>query len=369
MEKLLKIKYISLNSKNEFKSIDENYNYHLIIIDTNEKITIFMEYLDFVFEQIKKQNKIYCSLDFEFNSKKIALFQLCFEIYGYDRFIFFVYPPMFTENEKNKFIKILLDIRITKILHGSDSLDIPYLFNDFLIEDKLKKIFLMNFVDTKFLCEYDNLINQDTTKCKIYELLLKKNIITNEKLNELMKNDDKMGPIYEIFIDIKNLSEELILYSLYDVVFLKKLVESFSNVELIKEITQFTINQKNNLLTSQTEIIETITKLNNNFFKLPHKILRLNDLYLIFFEKMDNQWTQLSKINYFKKTVEIIVKYCFYYNISRRYHYYEKSNVKNTMIVKEMRISRNKYPIIFEIFNNLNKTCQNFVNTEIKIFL
>ena len=38
-----------------------------------------------------------------------------------------------------------------------------------------------------------------------------------------------MGPIYDIFIDVKNMKKELIYYSAYDVLYLPRLIGKFPN--------------------------------------------------------------------------------------------------------------------------------------------
>ena len=40
-------------------------------------------------------------------------------------------------------------------------------------------------------------------RCKIYSLLEKMEVISEKKLDELIENEKKMGPIYEIIIDVK----------------------------------------------------------------------------------------------------------------------------------------------------------------------
>lgn len=362
--KLISIKYITLNSKKEFNNIKDKFDYHLIIINDIKLIPLFIDYLDFVNEQSIKKH-IYCSIDFEFNTKKIALFQLCFEIDNYDRFIFFIYPPMFTEQQRQLLISTLINIKITKILHGSDSLDLPYLFDELLKNDKLIKIFLMNFVDTKFLCEYYNVAEEKNEKCKIYELLLNKKIITQTKYDQLNVNDEKMGPIYNIVIDIHNLSHELIIYSLYDVVFLKELVVFFDKqtIGMIKEVTQFTINQQRNLLSEQDEITFIVNKLNNCFIKLNDDIVRLNEIYNLFVGFLQIEIIHnLLRINYFKKTLEMLIKYILYFNMTKSFEIYEKSNILLTNSVKKIEISQTKYPIIFNINNKINLYAVDFIN-------
>ena len=80
---------------------------------------------------------------------------------------------------------------------------------------------------------------------KIKELLLEQKVINQKKYNELEKNEEKMGKIYDIIIDIKNLSDELTKYSLYDVIYLKflflKFIEIDNNIykNLVPEMTRY----------------------------------------------------------------------------------------------------------------------------------
>ena len=57
-------------------------------------------------------------------------------------------------------------------------------------------------------------------------------VITSVKLNELLENEKKMGPIYDIIIDVNNLSKPLLKYSLYDTLFLPSLIKNFPQEEL-----------------------------------------------------------------------------------------------------------------------------------------
>ena len=51
--------------------------------------------------------------------------------------------------------RILCNRKVVKILHGSDSLDIPFVYNE-LLENNVNMIkdFNLSFIDTEFLCEY-----------------------------------------------------------------------------------------------------------------------------------------------------------------------------------------------------------------------
>ena len=45
-------------------------------------------------------------------------------------------------------------------------------------------------------------------------------VIDNKKYDELMKNDKLIGNIWDIFIDVRNLSKGVAKYSAYDVIYL-----------------------------------------------------------------------------------------------------------------------------------------------------
>ena len=103
--------------------------------------------------------------------------------------------------------KILGNYRILKILHGSEALDIPYMFNDLIQSTKYIIRFTNSFIDTRYICEYYNLENNlKDRKCKIYDFLLDHQIIDSKKVEELEKNSNDMGPIYDIIISIYNIT-------------------------------------------------------------------------------------------------------------------------------------------------------------------
>ena len=178
--KLVKqISYKNLKYKEEIKN-DSSSNEYLIFL-TNEKIylNLFKCYLMIYFINISfNQKKMYLGIDFEFNTKVVALMQINFEQSRKDLFnyslIFLFHPDQLDTNWRKFFIKnILCRNNVYKILHGSDSLDIPYVYNNLLSSDtELIIKFNRYFIDTKYLCEYNFYRkNQDLGKCKIYKLL------------------------------------------------------------------------------------------------------------------------------------------------------------------------------------------------------
>jgi hypothetical protein len=155
---------------------------------------------------------------------------------------------IFTESQKKTFIdKILLNKNIKKILHGSESLDLPSL--RVFLGDSSFKIFLTQIIDTRFLCEallilknkyqhfYDNKEkNKLTKKCSIYNALLDSNTIDQDEFKIL----SSIKVNYNHKWSIHNLTKSQISYAAADVLFLHNLLLSYSEilgVELIERIS------------------------------------------------------------------------------------------------------------------------------------
>jgi hypothetical protein len=364
-----KIYEIKLNAKKEIKEEKNHYiNYYTILVDTDLKKDIFNAYL-YLYYLLSKTNKsLFLPIDFEFNSKKIALMQMNFDTNFNDRFIFILYPPDLEKYWTSVLIKkILGNKRILKIFHGSDSLDMPYILDELIIRNKYKRKFINSFIDTKYLCEYYNYDNDfNERKCKIYSLLSDQNIITLEKLNQLYKNEENMGPIYNIFIDINNLknNKELILYTLYDVLYLTYLYLKFpSNLmydRVLPEIIRLVFLNKRDIDNKYNKLGLINDKMNNYFIKKNNNI-KLIDIYNRVIDNLELEKYNLSillKINYFKKLLTIIIKYVTYTIISEQNKVYLKNNVvfKDKLNVSNLLI-KNKYinKIINDIYVNLNK--------------
>lgn len=190
--------------------------YHIVVVDTDLKQRFFDHYC----EQIDSDQTLFgvCVLDFEFNSKRIATMQLNIELQDESEpFVFVVDPTLF---QSYRFVSALLtNPRLTKVLHGGDSLDLPYLQS--IMTKKQLGAFLEQLVDTRFLCAFAD------DRCKIYSMLLDRDIITPRTLQMLEANEERMGKIYNIQIDIRKLSPSLLRYAVYDVMFLGYVLEEY----------------------------------------------------------------------------------------------------------------------------------------------
>jgi hypothetical protein len=314
----------------------------MIIIANNNKYKLLEKYiLEFInFEG----NKLF-GIDFEFNSdktkgknvRKVALCQINF-VKNNKSDIFLFYPP----NIKKEIFRNLLLCDCYKIIHGGESLDLPYLFDNIIENEYDRNKFCTKLIDTRYLCEYINTSINLNFKCKIYDLLLGMKVINQKKYDYLMENDKLMGNIWDIDIDINKDSfiknKELIKYCIYDVVYLPQLFNKFKKklpnniIDIIIELgcKSFIIRYEKNL----ENLWATISKY--NFDKYEDTIY--NDIYIAVFEWImtNNIMNNLYQINYFKKIIELVIKSTLYNKLNSKIKKYLLINSLNEIIVKHI---------------------------------
>ena len=303
------------------------------------------KFTKFINNQNKNINEIhYMGIDFEFNKisktiRYVALMQINLENNKKKSYIFLLCPPKLKKGNET-LIKLLTNPNIFKILHGCESLDIPYLFNQLLITLENINNFCKNFFDTKFICEYKNSENiENLKKCSIYDVLLNDEIISQEQLDNLNKIDEDMGPIYLIDIDVNKLDNVLTDYALYDVLFLPELLKkNISQINenshlIISDILKIIFLYKRNLDDTFLKLESLINSINNNFFFESKQRYILNNVWSDYYDLITNTDYVISliNINYFKSFFKIISKYILYKNIYKNFIIYKAVN-KQTII-------------------------------------
>lgn len=346
------------------KKLKWNKTYKINVVknkdDLNEMIYFFEN-----FTKLKSKNK-YVGLDFEFNSspegKKIALFQINLESDSKNGVIYLFYPPDLNNDQLNVLINLLTNQNIKKVLHGAESLDIPYLFKNIFINNKLRKLFCNNLFDTRYLCEYFHLENKTNNKCKIYHILKEMKVIDEDIMNMLLENEEKMGPIYLVDINVRKLDEFTMLYSAFDVLYLPALLMQFPKndtyLKLIPETTCFNyIDRYEDIFTKPFS--ELVGKVNNYYLKLENGNVKLIDIFQMYYYWVDDKdhiLTKLMEINYFKKFIETFIKFVVYKNILKTYDVWENNdtitNIINDFEKEEYRFSKINLQNNFEKFFN-----------------
>ena len=351
---------LELNGNKEFHSncsaFISNKKYYVLKVDTKEK----EQYMNNKFKEfIKKQEenikmKHYIGIDFEFNkvskqSRDVALMQINMESDDNNvGMIFVLYPPDLIDI--TILISLITSPNIIKILHGAESLDIPYMFDQLLISKKNIDNFCSNFYDTKFLCDYMNLMKPVPNRCSIYYLLQSNDIITQKKFHELEKIEEKTGPIYLIHINIYKLNFDVLRYSLYDVLYLPELIKKFLKLNdnyyknIIPEISCLVNKYKRNVEKEFNILSDIINKI-NIFYIIDNgtKIL-IKDIWEMYFY---TYYMKMNEIHYFKFFFEIITKFIVYYNLIIHFKVYSSNN--NYLTIRMNNIYDNNITLIKNI--------------------
>jgi hypothetical protein len=333
-----------LYGKDQFYSKLNNKQYNILVINNKKKIIYFTKKL------IEFQNKknVIIGIDFEFKKvskelREIALIQINIEDDTNIAYIFIFDPTNLSKNELNEFINILIKPDIIKILHGGESLDIPYIFDTILNQnDKLIKQFIINLYDTKFLCEYYHIENKIKNKCSIYELLSEFKIIGEKQIKYLEKLENNIGEIYLIDFNIDTLTPNLIEYALYDVIYLPTLLNKFINISkiyknIILELTGITYYHKRNINLIFNTFQTKINKYNNNFIIINYEKINLIDIFYYYYycEFSTHLLVNLSEVTFFKEFIETILKYLIYSFILKKYKVYTQKNIENKEKIEE----------------------------------
>ena len=357
--------YKKINNKKYFKqNIKKEYNIYLC-----DKVDKINKMVSFFKNTIQKNKKLIIGIDFEFNNinnkREIALCQMNIEDHNNGN-IFIFYPPDLNNNQMKIFKNLLTNGNFLKILHGGESLDIPYLFNNILLTKEDRINFCNNLIDTRYLCEYYFLKNKIVDfKCKINSILLKLDIIDKKIFDYLLDVEDKMGPIYNIIIDVNKLNELILIYTVTDVLYLPQLYLQFNkknNLNLIKYITSYSLIEKDTLKKNN----EILNKFNNYYIKSINYKLSLSWLfYQIKYMIEDENYKILININFFKKFFDYFVKYYVFEQVINNYEIWKNKNEKvNEIDIINFNIIKNNI-----YFKKLEIYIENILKKSIKEML
>ena len=346
-----------LEGSKEFYPNLSNKKYYISIVLGDDKITN----MNNIFSLFIKKETIYIGIDFEFNKvsrtdRDVALMQINLED-NTDTGYIFILDPKIIKN-KSTLIELLTMKSAIKILHGSESLDIPYLFDKLLKTKKNIDNFCTNFYDTKYICDYNK---QGQIKCGIYDILLSSKIITKNKFDELENMSNDIGPLYNIYININKLlgttkkNYNIFIYSLYDVIYLPELIKKYifsGNIYryIIPEITAIVFKYKRGIDDKFEELQKLITKYDNNTILIDNKKVKLIELWeIIYYYVSDDNYyfDNLKKIDYFRKFITNVTKLILYNNLLKTNNFDKYLNW--------LKDYKNFYSIINNYNDNINK--------------
>lgn len=372
--------YSSLEGKNEIYTLKKNIIYYTDISEKNEQNIYFHTFiLIYALESLFNKH-FYIGIDFEYTFKKIQLAQLNFEHnISLKSFIMLVSPNELEPDMMKNFIELIICNKyIKKILHGSDALDIPYVYQHMLSNNPTLIInFTKTLIDTRFLCEYYKLNRQSEmdNKCSVYaedpnrSAIYYFGLISENEQNKLTQMLESLQHVNDISWNIHKLSKNQALYAQYDVIFLKyfyyRIIYMATldvNTELEKkdiinlyrhvlyELTQFIYLEKENITFLTIKCKEQVDLINNYMMKTNNQTLKLIDVYnnisidlVTFAPKIEID--KLLKVNHYKTRLIIIIKKIVYTIISQKCTIYQNKNT----IWKETLSNQ----FVFDFFNEM----------------
>lgn len=281
----------------------------------------------------KSKNMI--GIDFEFNAQKIALCQIGFYPHRKYKYTFVIDPRDFNTQETQLLIStVFVSEHSYKIMHGSDSLDIPYIYEELFQGNRdLIFQFTKSLVDTRFLCEFFKIVTEyPDKKCSLYDALKFFDVINHHKYLELENINKIIGPIYDVKWNVNSMSSYHLKYASYDVVFLKMFVQKifkkcyeFSpdvalQMKFISPIFRLWCYEKYNLseITSYAKI--TTDPLNNYIIGDTTMINVFNDIVSkLIYVPTKMKFENFLQINNFKKMMMYVYKLIIYHNLQKNY--------------------------------------------------
>ena len=300
-----------------------------------------------------------CTFDLEFTqrqgknvygSRAIEIIQLGLH-FDNELMILFCNPNIMSEQSNMILRDLLIDDCTLKIGHGSDSLDIPALF-EFLNNDHDILRFISKFYDTRFMCEYLIALT-DKTKCNIYTSLEQFNVIDNEQLTFLVKNEEAMGKYWWKTIDIRNLDEKVIDYAMYDTLYLKKLAYNLKEIiksqdlcyNLILEISRYSVLVQQKIIT-----VPRVKDYNMYLYERESLISYFTSDIEMYLERQNVEVKKLFAFGYFKnKLIDLL-----------RIVHYNTFNLKLVFVDKKNVLTENKQKYLINSLFEITKILDNY---------
>lgn len=389
--------YQMIYSKDEMRIPKKNITYYVNVSAKVEQNIHFHAYiLLYALESLFNSN-FYVGMDFEYTFKKIQLAQMNFEHKVVAQsIIMLINPNELDSDTMNNLVNLIIcNQYIKKILHGADSLDIPYIYVHMLQNDPKKIIrFTKSLIDTRFLCEYYKLNRNEVLeyRCSIYDeepsrsAVYYFNVISQEQQNKLTKLFESLPPPRENEWNIHRLLNSQLTYATRDVLYLKwfyyKIIHDATKdgdsdidkrriIELYKyvltELTQLVFLENNGITYLKAKSKEEVDMINNYFIRKSTGTIKLIDIYNqvstdLYTTNPKVDIGKIIKVNHFKSIILLIIKRIVYGFISQKCRVYKD---KTTVWTDKMNnqfifdfFSKLKFWRLYRMFMELNRTLE-----------
>ena len=331
---------------------DDNNLYNIIQVDSDHKIRLMILYMIFYNYDARSAKKLYAGVDFEFNQRRIALCQVGYFPHRANKFIWVFDPNTLDSPQTQYLIKYLFTTKwIYKIVHGSDSLDIPYLFQELFMNNHTHIYsFITRVIDTRFLCEYyKNSVQFTDKKCSIYDALLYFGTIDQDKYDELQHISKTMGAVQDVQWDVYGMSSFNLKYAAYDTVYLhsfyfdilhnakQETPELYNSYMYIPLITRFIFLEKWEISDLLPRIKAEVDPINNYIIKIEGENITMINIFNNAIKEMVINTpdlvinvSNLLDINYFRSSLMLLFKMVFYSILTNNFTVYRNKDEKYT---------------------------------------
>ncbi len=385
-----------MDGQSEMRILKKDIKYYVHLSNKIEKNIFFHAYILIISLESLFNSHLYVGIDFEYSGmdpvykrKKIQLAQLNFE-HDADlkSMIMIISPNELDPIIMKNFIRLIVcNGRIKKILHGSDALDILYLYEEMLENNPTKiKKFTRGLIDTRFLCEYYKLTKNDASnhKCYIYKALSYFGVVSPEKDAQLEKFlEEDLPPLHDLNWNIYQLTKQQILYAQYNVIFLKYFYYAIIHlatedsvdplvkkdiIELYKkvlfELIQLVYLDRKGVVDIGSKCKAEVDPINNYMIRHQGKILKLIDAHNEISKNLITanpkvEIDTIIKVNYFRGLVTNIIKKMVYTSAARNFTIYkDKSTVWSNGLDNAYLFEffeENNYPYLGKMFKESEK--------------
>jgi hypothetical protein len=390
--------FMTLDGETEIRILKKKVNY-FVHVNVEEIDDLIYQGYFVIFGLESLFNKhLYVGIDFEYRNtpREIALTQLCFEHSPSDNsHIFIISPIIMKKGIMDYFIKIIMvNIHVKKILHGSDSQDIPYIQEKLLEGDPDKIIkFTKSMIDTRFLCEYYKVCHGEKVnqKCSLYDALIYFGVVSLEKMQELLEIEERMGPKQDIKWDKPaKLASYQVLYALYDSLFLKyyyyrviqlakKNFDKTNNdnetkttahkeyvayKNLLYELTQFVYLLKRGIVMISDKMKQEVDPANNYMIKRTggSGTITLINVYntvgpKLIIDHPNCNLDNLAEVKYFRTFIQLLSKKITYSILSKKYKIFkDKTTIWDVVLDNDyvwQVMDELKFPLLSIFVKNL----------------
>lgn len=265
-------------------------------------------------EELLIKNQILCiGMDFEFDNKNNKHEMSMGQISIYDHDIDMLHIALydlrrFNDQQKELYISIITS-DVPKILHGSESLDMPAMYA-YIGDLTLSTKFIMSTYDTLFYCQIYQILKakaglKPNTKCNIYDALYDVNIM-DKKEYTYFKNY-RLNYRQDWKIDTIESDKKRFIYAMADVMPLGKLLASYadvmdSNIMMIVRPTYvFAYEVRHNYRTISSKIKKDSQKISQDAKAIDSYLESVIGYATINDQKVSFTMGDLMKIDYFRK--------------------------------------------------------------------